>query len=169
MTSIAWDGRTLAADSRATEEDGSARTDRFVKLYRVQSKVPPILGEVLMAAAGCEFAGEMFRLWLERGGDCDLHAKGVDYDEEGTSPIDVLLVHASGAFTANHLGCLIRIHDPFWAHGTGRQGALVAMRLGKDAVEAVRAVREFDSNTGGRVVAMQLKGPKRARKRGTSR
>lgn len=166
MTTIAWDGRTLAADSRATEADGSARTDRFVKLYRLESKVPPVLGEVLFAASGCEFAGELFRRWLERGGDCDLVARGVQENEDEGSPLDALVVHASGAYTANHLGVLIEVRDRQWAHGTGRQGALVAMHLGVGAAAAVRAAARFDNNTGGRIVAMQLKGPKRARKRG---
>ena len=93
-------------------------------MYRVKSKVAPVLGEVLMAAAGCEFAGELFRAWLIRGGAPDLHARGVVDDPEGDSPLDVLLVHKSGAYVANHLGCLIRVRDKFWAHGTGRQGAL---------------------------------------------
>jgi hypothetical protein len=168
MTTIAWDGKSLAADSRATEADGSARTDRFVKLYRVQCKVDPIRGEVLMAAAGCEFAGELFRQWLERGGNPDLVERGVRDDDEVGSPIDVLLVHASGAYTANHLCCFIKVRDQRWAHGTGRQGALCLMARGDDAAAAVRGVRKFDNATGGRVVSMTLKGPKRARKKGTT-
>lgn len=168
MTTIAWDGCTLAADSRATEEDGSAKTDRFTKLYRIQSKVDPVCGEVLLAAAGCEFAGELFKRWLERGGEPDLVARGVVEDPQEGSPLDALVIHASGAYTANHLGCLIKVRDKFWAHGTGRQGALVAMDMGADAAEAVRRARKWDANTGGRVVSMTLKGPKpaRARKRG---
>lgn len=165
MTTIAWDGRTLAADSRATESDGSARTDRFVKLYRVDSKVAPVLGEALFAAAGCEFAGELFRRWLERGGECDLVTRGVEENEEEGSPIDALIVHVSGVYTANHLGVLLPIRDRFWAHGTGRQGALAAMYCGRDARAAVKVAALLDNNTGGRVVSMQLTGPRRARNR----
>lgn len=165
MTTVAFDGKTLAADSRATEEDGSAKTDRFTKLYRIQSKVDPVRGEVLVAAAGCEFAGELFKRWLERGGEPDLVSRGVVEDPDEGSPLDALIVHESGAYTANHLGVLIKVRDRCWAHGTGRQGALVAMDLGMDATEAVRRARKFDVYTGGRVVAMRLKAHKRARKR----
>lgn len=169
MTTIAWDGETLAADSRATEGDGSAFTDCFVKLFRVHSKVAPAKGEVLFAAAGDEFAGELFRRWLERGGECDLVARGISDDEEDGGGIDALVVHASGAYTANHLGVLIPLRDRHWAHGTGRQAALAAMRCGKGAAEAVRIAIAIDNNSGGQVVAMRLKGPKRARKRGARR
>jgi hypothetical protein len=160
MTTVAWDGKTLATDSRATESDGSARTDRFVKLYRINSKVAPIVGEVLLAAAGCEFAGQLFLEWLKKGGVPDLHIRGVVEDPEGESPLDVLLVHKSGAYVANHLGCFIKVRDKFWAHGTGRQGALCLMAEGKSAAYAVKAVSRFDNDTGGRIVAMSLKGGK---------
>lgn len=161
MTTIAYDGKVLAADSRATESDESAYTDRFTKLYRVNSKVPPIVGEVIMAAAGCEFAGQLFLEWLKKGGIPDLHTRGVEDDPEGGSPLDVLVVHKSGAYVANHLGCFIKVRDKFWAHGTGRQGALCLLAEGKSAAYAVKAVSKFDNNTGGRVVSMSLKGKER--------
>lgn len=172
MTTIAWDGRTLAADSRATESDGSARTDRFVKLFRIgDCRVHPVQGPVLFAASGCEFAGEMFRRWLERGGEPDLVARGVTDDPEGDSPIDCLIVHASGAYTANHLGILIKVSDRHWAHGTGRQAALAAMLCGRDARYAVWVASQFDNNTGGRIRSMTLDEPppRRALKRGSRR
>lgn len=161
MTTIAWDGKTLAADSRATESDESARTDKFTKIYRINSKVTPVVGEVLMAAAGCEFAGQLFLEWLKKGGVPDLYARGVVESPEGETPLDVLLVHKSGAYTANHLGCFIKVRDKFWAHGTGRQGALCLMAAGKTAAEAVKGVSKFDNNTGGRVVSMTLKSKER--------
>jgi hypothetical protein len=68
----------------------------------------------------------------------------------------MLVVHKSGAYVANHLGCFIKVRDKFWAHGTGRQGALCLMAAGKSAAEAVKGVARFDNNTGGRIVSMKL-------------
>lgn len=156
MTTIACKPPILAADSRATEADYSALTDKFVKLYAVNSKVKPILGRVLMAAAGCEFAGELFRRWLIKGGEPDMVQKGVIFEVDGGSPIDVLILHKTGMYTANHLGVLIKIHDKFWAHGTGRQAAMAVMLRGGSAIEAVKTAAELDVHTGGRVTWMKL-------------
>lgn len=163
MTTIAYKDGVLAADSRATVEDGSAYTDRFTKIYRVKSKVAPVIGEVLVAGAGCEFAGQLFLEWLKRGGPPDMHARGVTEDPEEGTPIDMLLVHKSGAYVANHLGCFIKVRDKFWAQGTGRQGALCLMAVGKSAAEAVKGVSKFDNNTGGLVVSMSLNEKKKVR------
>ncbi len=148
-------GWEISADSRATEEDGSAMTNRFTKLYRMKSKIEPITGDIIFAAAGCEFAGEALRLWLKKGGRLDLVDRGVTENDDGP-PIDVLVIHKSGAYTANHLGIFIKVRDEFWAHGTGRQGALIAMDMGASTAEAVRRVRKYDANTGGRIVTMRL-------------
>lgn len=159
MTTIAFDGRTLAADSRATEGDESAKS-RCVKMWRLRSRVAPVQGDVLLAMSGDEFAALLFKDWLEEGGEPKLVARGVRDDED----FDVLVVHKSGLYNANHLCRLERSAEEQWAHGTGRQAALAAMRCGKSAVDAVRIASGIDPYTGGRVVSMSLDEPRPKRR-----
>lgn len=162
MTTVAFKAGILAADSRATEDDESAKSN-CIKLWRIQSRVEPVKGDVLLACSGDEFAAVLFKEWLESGGDPQLHARGVT-DEDN---FDALVVHRSGIYNANRLCCLVKTIEAYWAHGSGRQGALVAMNMGASAVKAVREAARVDPFTGGRVVSMSLDDPKprRARKK----
>lgn len=154
MTTVAWDGSTLATDSRATEDDESAKSN-CIKMWRIQSKVAPVKGEILLAGAGNEFAMDLFRQWVENGGEPNLHSRGVTGGEDGEE-FDAFIVHKSGTYNANRLCCLIKNLEPQWAHGTGRQAALAAMKCGKSAVEAVRTAAQIDPFTGGKIVSMTL-------------
>ena len=44
----------------------------------------------------------------------------------------------------------------YYAIGSGRLPALVAMRCGKSARQAVKIAMDFDKNTGGKVRSVQL-------------
>lgn len=154
MTTIAWDGKALAADSRATEDDESAKSN-CTKIWRIQSKIAPVKGEILLAGAGDEFAAHLFKEWLEAGGEPNLHARGVTGGEDGED-FDAFIVHKSGTYNANRLCCFIKNLEPQWAHGTGRQAALAAMRCGKSAIDAVRIAAGIDPFTGGRIMSMSL-------------
>jgi hypothetical protein len=162
VTTIAYKDGVLASDSRSTEGDDSAKSN-CVKIWRIVSKVEPVRGEILLGCSGDEFGAALFKEWMEKGGEPFLHARGVeggDGDGQTGDDFDALIVHKSGLYNANRLCCLVKTIERFWAHGTGRQGALVAMRLGKSAVDAVRVTAGVDPYTGGKIVSLRLTGKK---------
>lgn len=163
MTTVAWDGRTLASDSRATW-DGHVKS-HCVKMWRVQSRVDPVKGECLLAIAGDLYAGLLFKDWLELGGEPHLIKRGVtgEMDDSG-GDFDALIVHRRGVYGANFLCRLEPIGMDEWAHGSGRMAALAAMACGKSATEAVRIASRFDAYTGGRIVSMTLDKPSSKRR-----
>lgn len=156
MTTIAYKDGVLASDSRATWDDASSKC---VKMWKFTSKVDPVKGEVLLAVAGDLYAALLFKDWMMEGGKPDLHSRGVDESND----FDALIVHKSGLYAANRLCRIDDIHEEYWAHGSGRQAALAAMRCGKSAIEAVRVASAIDTYTGGRIVSETLRGDKNAR------
>lgn len=163
MTTIAYRDGVLASDSRATWDDYT-KSD-CIKMWKLVSKVEPVKGPVLFGGAGDLYAALLFKDWLERGGEPNLHDRGVESDGD----FDALIVHATGIYGANRYCRLERITEPYWAHGSGRQAALAAMHCGKSAMDAVRMAARIDPFTGGRVVSMRLDEPeaKPRRKRGS--
>ncbi len=143
MTTIAYDGKTLAADSRRSLDgvaipvpvkkirervvDGRslvwalagtyADTDALVDAF-VSGKLLPSLDSVLLLA---EISGGSHRMWL-------VGSRG-DADEITGSP---------------------------YAIGSGREYALGALTCGASAVEAVRAAGKWDSGTGGDIISGHL-------------
>lgn len=144
MTTIAWDGKTLAADSLAHGEFKL----RVCKLHRLAS------GEIFGAAGSCQEILAVLA-WLHGGGD-----KPLDLE-----CFEGLIVAPSGG--AEVLGTrLMRnpVLDPFYALGSGAPFAIAAMACGKTAAEAVRVAIRFDPGSGGRVQTMKLEQSGRRRK-----
>lgn len=132
MTTIAWDGVTLAADCRTTES-GS--------VYRVGTKIVRIPGG-FVACCGETVKIQTFLSWARKGG-------------RGKSP----LVEGIGAVLVKHddvywveEGTLIQIpRVEKIATGSGWRWARAAMDFGCNAVEAVAYASLRDCYTGGGV------------------
>lgn len=132
MTIIAWDGKVLAADKRAT---GDGMANRVTKIWRV--------GEHLLATAGSIPAGMALRDWYTHG------AKPAEYPEAAVNNGAVLIVITAGKKILEYAGAYpYEIEDAYYAMGSGRAFATMAMRLGKSAVEAVELTCEFDVSCG---------------------
>lgn len=135
MTTIAWDGKTLAADKRIS----------FGSLPAVTTKVHRIDGALVAGCGEAALIQEMLQ-WLRDG------AKPADYPARQRDPKEnatVLLVRANGDVrqyeTSPHP---LVIENEFWAVGSGRDFAMAAMHLGCDARRAVLVASEFDTGTG---------------------
>lgn len=163
MTTIAYKDGVLATDSRATW-DGHIKSN-CIKMWRTQSKVEPVKGQVLLAGAGDLYAFLLFKDWLETGGEPNLHIRMVPGNDGDGNDFDAFIVHKSGIYACNYLCRIEPIYMDQWAHGSGRLAALAAMACGKSAIEAVRIAARFDAYTGGRVVSMTLTETKGKRKR----
>lgn len=149
MTTVAWDGTTLAADRRCTI-DGVRSS--FSKVRRGRS------GN-LVGAAGPAALVEAVLDWL-----CD----GAPRPESQSDPADfcdVLEIGPDGACYRHERLGRIRLLDAFAAIGSGKDFAVTAMHLGRDAAEAVEIASLFDTATGDGVEALRLEpvAPRRLR------
>lgn len=137
MTTIAWDGKTLAGDKQAT--DNSGLMTLVTKVFRV--------GDCLLGGTGNTVAIQEFIAWYKRGCDVDKFPPHLrDSEKHYCHILEVnsdrtLHVYENSPYSFE----VERIHH---AMGSGRDFALMAMRLGKTAEAAVLLAGEFDSGTG---------------------
>lgn len=150
MTTVAFDGRTMAADTLAT--DGWGMKDR------VDDKI--LRGpDFLCGAAGQN--GAIKRWWAQV---CQLDLEHVlgygypDFDADRNDPA-IVLADAAGNIWRHVTGGFFKVFRGFHAVGSGRDYALAAMHLGKTAAEAVAIAMEFDNGTGGDIVVESLSVP----------
>lgn len=141
MTVIAWDGRTLAADKRATDGGGIARTVTKIQRH----------AECLIAITGCWDTGAEMREWFKAGADPDrFPAKA--RDDRST----LIVIDASGIRTwaIGPYPLLIEASRCSW--GSGRDYAEATMFLGHDAVKAVEVACHFQTDCGNGIDALSL-------------
>lgn len=161
MTTVAWDGRYLAADGRACDENGVMHSQVVDKMRLMQHGDG---GWVVACAAGVRQEADEYFDWLEDGeGDQKREwpfptAKGewetealemrIILEREGPRVSDL-----RGRSTRGKLGNVgdsgdVRQHR---ALGSGAHFALGAMAAGADARRAVLIASQFDTGTGGRI------------------
>jgi hypothetical protein len=152
MTTIAWDGVTLAADTLALS--GCVR-DFQRKVFRIaQEGVPNVR---LYGFSGETQVAHAVKNWLNAGGNISTGKDAPSMEKDDFSGI---VIDADGRCYHLQNRCIgIPITaQRYYAVGSGREMALTAMLLGKDAVEAVRCAAVFDPYTGGGVHSVQLHG-----------
>jgi hypothetical protein len=143
MTVIAWDGKTLAADKRAT--NGT--------LYRTVTKIFRV-GDCLVGYAGDPAFGNEMCAWLRAGEKiADFPTGQRDKDDwAGT-----LVIRSNGVIQKyERTPYPITFEDKHHAIGCGRDFALAAMYLGKTAREAVEVTCALDSGCGNGVDTLTL-------------
>ena len=141
MTTIACDGKSIAADSK-TDMDGIPDTCR--KLLRAKN------GDIL-GFAGDTGSGMKFQKWYdsERVDSCDL------------GETCVLVLHPEGSMTLWDSTLFpMKVRRKFFAIGSGAQAAMAVMMSGGTARKAVEVACKLDASSGGPVVEMK---PKRAK------
>lgn len=152
MTTIAYDGESLAADSQETSETeaGGATKHVCAKLFRKRVGEGRKAYDVIIATAGETFPGMVFVDWY--GSGKDIPRVLIDHDPDFT----VLILTPHGLLEADKYCRPIERTEKFYAIGSGRKEALAAMACGKSAADAVRIAARFDNYTGGRVITMKL-------------
>jgi hypothetical protein len=141
MTVIAFDGRTLAADKRATV---SGHTYTISKIARV--------GDCLVGVAGRGDKIREFQQWIANGRERDEYPKRSD-----EAWFTGLVVRPDGVIERfEDQSIPILVEDRTHAIGTGRDYARVAMHLGKTAREAVEIACLFDENCGNGIDTLEL-------------
>jgi ATP-dependent HslUV protease subunit HslV len=137
MSIIVWDGKTLAADSQATNEN--LGYGKMSKIWRH--------GDVLLAGVGQSQALLAIRNWIECGAEPSTFPK--EYMDR-TERTCMWVINRNGTIARIEDGpFLLQRHDKMFADGSGRDFAYGAMEMGADAEAAVRVACKFDIYCGG--------------------
>jgi ATP-dependent protease HslVU (ClpYQ) peptidase subunit len=133
MTTIAYDGKTLAADTLVTSGDHKFGT--ATKIHKLDD------GRVIAASGTSDFIHAVVT-WLNGGDKPEM--------KEGDRFLGIV-VYPSGE--AKELSEQLRLFPACipWATGSGEAYALTAMKCGKNAREAVEIAIQIDIYSGGQV------------------
>ena len=135
MTVIAWDGRMLAADKRSVCYGVMSTT---TKIRRLET------GEIL-AWSGNQDSGELLAKWYADGQD---PTKWPECQKEEDTWSRLVVVKNRDCYFFERQPVCVKVEDPFRAWGSGRDFALAAMHLGKNAQEAVEIACLFETGCG---------------------
>ena len=143
MTTIAWKDGVLAADTRVTIGDVIDPSEHK-KVFRLKNGA-------LIGLSGD--AGVMMRVLKQLRRDPD-DFESIDVHK---AELNAIYVSADGKVFERDSNGWTRITAKYAATGSGYVPALVAMRMGASAREAIKIAMEFDKNTGGKVRSVRLK------------
>lgn len=156
MTTIAWDGKTLASDSQAQTSDIICSTSE-VKIYQPQSGERwSIYGETVLAigcAGECGIERELQKLM---SGNLTYESQFIPSTSfTAIAVISKSLAYIIGKSQGEDRAGISPQTEPY-AIGSGDVIASTAMRCGKNAVEAVRIAIAMDPNSGGHIQAFTV-------------
>ena len=141
MTVIAWDGKWLAADKRATDGAGIART--VTKIQRFDGALIGITGN-------WDVATEL-RAWWKAGAEPrDFPAKARDGNAK------LIIIREDSVVIYNEGPYPMPIEQEKCAFGSGRDYAEAAMYLGHTAAEGVRVASHFQTDCGNGIDILSL-------------
>ena len=146
MTTIAFDGKTMACDTRVVCGGNCYNTD--TKIYENNFAVIGVAGD---AGVGTMLIDRPDILWPQHY-DFDFEALVYMKDTEKVYKV---------AFYKSWdcaLSSVITVADGFAAVGSGSPYALAAMECGHSARGGVAVASKFDVNTGGKIITKQLLG-----------
>lgn len=157
MTTIAWDGKTLAADGQSTLGDLICSL-KEKKIYYPGSGVEWLVnGEKALAIGAAGDCGAEFELQEKL-------ANGITYATEFSPAFSFSAIAICGPNRAylisskedsSKISLCLQV-DPY-ALGSGSTVAITAIHLGKNAIEAVNTAIEMDVYSGGLVHWFSIK------------
>ncbi len=136
MTTIAWDGKSLAADRQATSGGGGIRRVGEPKVRHV--------GRYIYGGMGSMDDVEQIFEWLRNGGG-DPRPR---LEEGGSYGLAVDVGTGIAYFVEGKTPHLLPVHEKVAAAGSGRDYALAALVLGKTAKQAIELAIKLDVFTG---------------------
>ena len=144
MTTIAWDGTTLAADRLAV---------RDYTRYQV-TKIFRFPDGRLFGASGEHTVCTIMRDWLSKPQTERGPRPAIQSDKEYSAHC-LEIVSLNEVYFHNHLG-RVQIEDRFAVSGSGEQFALAALYCGRTAREAVELASKLDNGTGNGIDTLDL-------------
>lgn len=150
MTTIATDGRTIAADGRITSD--YIDTDNSMKLYVVKNDKGQTT-EIFGTCGDCDL-GEAYREWVMGGKKAKARPEWQVTDGDC---FEALHLHPDGVvyYVGGRNFSKIEVNTPV-SIGSGALFALSAMKLGLDPAAAVDFAITLDPNSGGKVVSLAI-------------
>jgi 20S proteasome alpha/beta subunit len=146
MTTIAFDGKVLAADRQQTYGDDIG--------YRVK-KIKAFKDGCLVGGAGDAWACDRIIAWLEKPERRRGLPPKIDGDDVA---VEVLLIKRSGVIClVDNRGHIQELTEKVAAIGSGAQYALALLEMGVSATEAVLKTAKRISGTGLGVDTLELK------------
>lgn len=146
MTTIAFDGKTMACDTRVVCGSNCYNTD--TKIYENDFAVIGVAGD---AGVGDILVGDRGIL-VPKHYDFDFSALVWVKDTETLCRVEFYKSWDCA------LSSVITVADSFAAVGSGAPYALAAMECGYSANGGVAVASKFDTNTGGKIIIKQLLG-----------
>lgn len=142
MTTIAWDGKTLAADTLVSSR--GVRVGRITKAHR--------FGRLLVGIAGTVGPAQAFLHWLASGAVGDPPAMKLG-DAEGEA---IVILPDGRIATFDEHGRDYICADQY-AIGSGSRFAMAAMAAGADARRAVEIASDLCCYTGGEITVLSVR------------
>jgi len=144
MTTIATDGKTIAADGLAV--CGSERT------FRNERKVV-VRDRHIFAQTGTAAVFETMINWYLSGADNTWELKGISKEDT----FSLIVIRPDGRLFRYSNDCLFPDEFPYpQAFGSGADYALAAMHCGRNPKEAVGVSAHFDVYTGGEIQVINI-------------
>lgn len=135
MTTLAWDGKEMAADSQSTSGSLVSYT---VKIFKTDTYI--------MAFSGAIDEGYMFKAIL----DDEMKAKDCRF----TKGFTAMVWHDDGTMEEYFDTMVpVPVTDKYVASGNGIEIAMAAMHCGKTAREAVELAKKLNIYTGGKIIS----------------
>ena len=161
MTTIAFDGRYLAADGRMTRSDIIVSAT-VKKLHLVTTELRGVEQEVIVFGAGSWNGIYAIIEWMKVNDvfniDPELMRPAFPEDADGdSSRQDVSFIDKNGQVWCLDAQCRPAPYDAPLAEGSGFPFAQMGLELGQNAVEAVRSAIRMDSNSGGIITCFDVK------------
>lgn len=145
MTTIVWDGKTLAADGRMTTGNKVAEDNRQKIFVDTKSEVRGST-VICYALAGSADMTNRVGQWISEG--CPHTVEGHPYDW-GEAYFEVIIITAESVFVyCSDSNDLLEIFHKT-VLGSGGEFAQTALHMGKDAVASVRIAAQIDLFSGG--------------------
>lgn len=140
----------MSADSAVVNSGPLYHTD---KIFRV--------GLSLLGTAGDGYMSLAFVEWFKSKRNMHTLHKMIPLDHR--HEISIVELKPGGIYLWNGWGLPERIHEKFYAIGSGSMAAIAELARGSDTAEAVRAATRWDENSDAPIQTVLLKPPRRKR------
>lgn len=143
MTTIAWDGNILAADTQA---DLGSYKAKVTKIFKIKN-------HLVFSSGAFDRINALFQ-WFENGADPDKYPAFQSNNDDSVclniiTPEKIIMRYERTPYP-------FIVNEPFFACGSGRDFALAAMHLGLNAKQAVGIAHRFDPHTGSEIDTLTI-------------
>lgn len=143
MTTIAWDGRILAADRLANIGDVRREVTKIVKASN---------GNLLFSAGSFDTVTALYQWYIKAGTHDEFYRIQKDNDWQ---PLNVIYLDRTVWRYERH-PVAFKVEERFMTAGSGSHFAMAFLKMGLRADETVRRTLELDPYSGGGIDVLEL-------------